>query len=115
MPNRVPDVNDSIYTDTNPENIIPAPKGAWFFRKAKKFYVNYSGDVAGQWIELPYLTVILPRPNPNKVIIYEHNTMLWEKTTNGFLDEFRELLPKTGWKFYSYDDVFLPAFIRNFN
>lgn len=115
MPNRVPDINSSIYTDTNPENIIPARKGAWFFRKAKNFYINYSGDIQGEWIQLPYTTVIIPRPNPNKVIIYEHNTMLWEKTTDGFLDEFKELLPKTGWKFYSYQDVFLPAFQRNLN
>ena len=115
MPNRVPDINNSLYTDTNPENIVSAKRGAWFFRKNKFFYVNHSGDIKGKWIQLPYPTVILPRPNPRKIIMYEYPTMLWQKTTDGYLNEFREVLPKTGWKFYSYDDAFLPLFPRAFN
>jgi hypothetical protein len=109
-----PTIYTPIYTETNPENIIPARKGSWFFRKRDKFYVNYDGNVDGKWITIPYKTVILPRPNPNKLIIYERPTVLWEKTTDGFLNEFEVLLPKTGWKFLSYKDVFIAKFIKNF-
>jgi len=115
MPDRVqPGIISTIYTDTNPENIIPAKKGALFFRREKNFYVNHSGNLNGQWLQLPYLTVILPRPDPRKLIIYEHKYMVFEKTTDGYLDEFKEIMPKTGWKFYSYEDVFAAAPPRDF-
>ena len=107
MPNRVsPPEYSTIYTGTNPENIIPAPKGAWFFRRNNFFFVNMTGAVDGTWIPLPYKTVVLPRPNPNKLIIYREPYELWEKKSNGFLDDFRELLPKTDWEFVSNEDVF---------
>ena len=115
MPNRVPDINSSIYTDCNPENIVPAKKGAWFFRRDSNFYVNDSGDVNGTWVQLPYKTVILPRPNPNKLILYSQRFQLWQKSTDGFKapwtlgDRTVSILPKTGWKLISNEDAFLPV------
>jgi hypothetical protein len=114
MPNRVPDINSSIYTDCNPENIIPAKKGAFFFRRDKNFYVNHEGDLGGTWHQLPYKTVILPRPNPSKLILYREFAEVWEKTIDGYYDQYKELLPKTGWEFYSNEDVFVPEFKRPF-
>jgi hypothetical protein len=114
MPNRVPDINSSIWIKTNPENIIPAKKGAWFFRKGKSFYINHTGDVSGVWIQLPYKTVIIPRPPENQLIQFEYQCELFEKLGDGFFDQYKELLPKTNWKFKSYEDVFIPAFPRDF-
>ena len=113
MPNRIPDEDYSIFTDCNPENIIPAKKGAWFFRRDHNFYINNTGDVAGEWIQFPYKTVILPRPLPNKPIKYSQRFQLWEKTTDGFKapwlpgDRTKSILPKTGWKYISSEDAFI--------
>jgi hypothetical protein len=95
-----------IYTDTNPENIIVAKKNAYFYRKGNDFYVNHSGNLDGKWEKLPYKTVIIPPPPLTKLIKYKQPQELWIKTTDGFYDEFKALLPKTGWKFVSYKDIF---------
>lgn len=120
MPLRVTDFDEKfLFTKTDPENIISAKEGAWFFRTETNFYLNADGDGDGDsidsWRQLPYKTVILPAPNPNHVIQFEFPTELWIKTTDGYFDEFRQRLPKTGWKFYSYDDVFFGAQPRNLN
>lgn len=122
MPTILPDINSSMFTDCDPENIISARKGAWFFRRDNNFYINTSGDVSGEWTRLPYKTVIIPRPNPNKLVLYKQRFQLWEKTTDGFNapwtmgDRVTSILPKTGWKTISYEDAFLPvADPRGFN
>ena len=98
-----------IYTDTNPENIIVAKKHALFFRSGHEFYVNHSGVVNGKWEKLPYKTVIIPPPPKSKIIKYKKAQELWVKTTDGFFDEFEDLLPKTGWKFLSNQNIFAAA------
>lgn len=118
MPQRLDEFNRKfIYTETNPENIISAKKNALFFRKGEKFYVNHTGEVNGKWDVLPYRTVIIPQPPRGKLIKYKKPQEVWIKTTDGFYDEYKELLPKTGWKFLSYQDVFLKkaAVARKFN
>ena len=104
---RLDDFNKKfIYTDTNPENIIVAKKNAMFFRSGHEFYVNYSGVVNGKWEKLLYKTVIIPHPPKSKLIKYKKEQELWIKTTDGFFDEFEDLLPKTGWKFLSNQNIF---------
>lgn len=104
---RLDDFNKKfIYTDTNPENIIVAKKNAMFFRSGHEFYVNYSGVVNGKWEKLLYKTVIIPHPPKSKLIKYKKEQELWIKTTDGFFDEFENLLPKTGWKFLSNQNIF---------
>jgi hypothetical protein len=116
MPQRLDEFNKKfIYTDTNPENIIVAKKNAMFFRKNNEFYVNHSGVVNGKWEKLPYKTVIIPPPPLTKIIKYKKDQELWIKTTDGFYDEFKELLPKTGWKFLNNQNIFVGAKIRNLN
>lgn len=95
-----------IYTDTNPENMVAAPKGSWFIRRHDLFYINVSGGVRGEWKQLPYKTIILPRPPEDKLIQFKEPYEIWEKTTDGFVDGFRKILPKTGWKFLSNKDAF---------
>ena len=96
-----------LYTKTDPTNIISAKKGALFFRRGKKFFLNPDGNSDSTWIPLPYRTVVYPVPSLNKPLFFEHQNEIWEKNSNGFYDEFKELLPKTDWKFYSYDDAFI--------
>ena len=110
MSKRLDDFNKKfIYTDTNPENIIVAKKNAMFFRSGNEFYVNHSGVVNGKWEKLPYKTVIIPRPPKSKAIKYKKEQELWVKTTDGFFDEFEDLLPDTGWKFLSNQNIFAAA------
>ena len=107
MSKRLDDFNKKfIYTDTNPENIIVAKKNAMFFRSGNEFYVNHSGVVNGKWEKLLYKTVIIPHPPKSKLIKYKKAQELWVKTTDGFFDEFEDLLPKTGWKFLSNQNIF---------
>jgi hypothetical protein len=95
-----------IYTKTNPEDIIAAKKNALFFRKGKEFYFNADGNISGKWEKLPYRTVIIPPPTLTKLIEYEQPYEVWLKTTDGPYDEFNVLLPKKGWQFLAYKDVF---------
>lgn len=116
MPPRLDEFNKKfVYTDTNPENIIPAKKDAYFYRKGNEFYVNHSGDLAGKWEKLVYKTVIIPPPPLTKLIKYKQPQELWKKTTDGFYDEFKALLPKTGWQFLSYKDIFAQGNPRRLN
>jgi hypothetical protein len=113
---RINDFNQKfVYIETNPENIISAKKGAYFYRKGTEFFVNYSGNLDGKWEKLPYKTVIIPAPPRNKLYQYKQPQELWRKTTDGFIDEFKDLLPKTGWKFVSYANIFLGANPRRLN
>lgn len=111
---RVEDFNKKfIYTDTNPENIIAAKKGAFFCRREKEFFVNYQGNLEeGPWEKLNYRTVIIPFPPPTKQIQYKRPHEIWFKTTDGFFDDTGKLMPKTGWKFYSYQDAFAMLVFR---
>ena len=113
---RLDDFNEKfVYVDTNPENIVAAKKNALFIRKHDKFYVNHSGVVDGKWEKLNYRTVIIPRPPANKLIKYRKEFEIWIKTTDGFYDEFKKLMPKTGWKFLNNKDIFLGASIKKLN
>lgn len=105
---RVDDFNKKfIYTDTNPEGIIAAKKGALFFRREKEFFVNYDGNLeVGPWEKLHYRTVIIPPPPASKLIQYKRPYEIWTKTTDGFFDDTGRLMPKTGWKIYAYKDAF---------
>jgi len=110
MPQRSDEINKKfIYTDTNPENIVVAKKHALFYRRGNEFYINHSGVVNGKWEKLPYKTVIIPHPPKSKVIKYKKEQELWVKTTDGFFDEFKDLLPDTGWKFLSNQNIFAAA------
>lgn len=110
MPQRVNEFNKKvIYTDTNPEGIVSAKKNSLFFRKGTEFFVNYSGNLDGKWEKLPYTTVIIPPPSSTKLIIYKEPQELWIKAIDGYYNEFNELMPKTGWKFISYQDIFANA------
>lgn len=116
MPARLDEFNKKfIYTDTNPENIIAAKKNSFFFRRGNEFYVNISGNINANWQKLPYRTVIIPPPPLTKLIKFKTDAELWIKTTDGYINEFKELLPKTGWKLSSYNDVFAKLFTRNLN
>ena len=95
-----------VYTKTNPENIVAAKKNALFFRYGNDFYLNHDGNIDGEWHKLHYRTVIIPAPPATKLIKFEQPYEVWLKTTDGFIDEFKALLPKTGWKFLSYKNVF---------
>lgn len=113
---RIPDLNDKfIYTRTDPNNIIAAPKGALFFRRNTRFYLNQSGNLASSWTLLPYKTVILPVPDEDKPIIFEYQFEVWRKNSDGLKDELGYLLPKTDWKFFSYDDIFVSAEQKGLN
>ena len=111
---RVEDFNKKfIYTDTNPEGIIAAKKGAFFYRRELEFFVNLHGNLEeGPWEKLPYRTVIIPPPPASKIIRYKRPHELWIKTTDGFLDDTGRLMPKTGWKIYSYQDAFAMLVFR---
>ena len=113
---RIDDFNNKfVYIDTNPENIINAKKGAYFFRDGNAFYVNHTGHLDGPWEKLPYKTVIIPYPPRNKLYKYKQPYELWVKTTNGFIDQYNDLLPKTGWKLVGYKDVFSRGNPRRLN
>ena len=60
----------------------------------------------GNWQKLNYRTVIIPPPAPTKPIIYKNEHEIWIKTTDGFYNDLEQLMPKTGWKFFSYKDAF---------
>lgn len=116
MPQRLDEFNKKfIYTDTNPENIISAKKNALFFRKGFDFYVNHSGVINGKWEKLPYKTVIIPPPPKSKLLRYKKEQELWLKTTDGFYDEFNQLMPKTGWTFLNNKDIFVGAAVKKLN
>lgn len=108
MPQRLDEFNKKfIYTNTNPENIVAAKKNAYFFRRGKDFYVNHEGNLDAAWEKLPYRTVIIPPPPLTKLIQYKTPTELWIKKTDGYYNEYEQLLPKTGWKLVSTSvDVF---------
>lgn len=113
---RIPDLNDKfIYTRTDPNNIISAPKGALFFRRHHRFYLNPSGNLTSNWTLLPYKTVVIPVPDEDKPIRFEHPYEVWRKRSDGLKDELGYLLPKTDWTFFSYDDVFVSTGHRNFH
>ena len=101
-----------LYTKTDPTNIIAAKKGALFFRRGNKFFLNPDGNIDSEWIPLPYRTVVYPVPSANKPLFFENQNEIWEKNSDGFYDEFKEILPKTDWKFYSYDDAFFSPAAR---
>lgn len=116
MPARLDEFNRKfVYTNTNPENIIVAKKNALFYRKGNEFYVNHDGVINGKWQKLPYKTVIIPPPPLTKLIKYKQPQELWIKTIDGFYDEFKALLPKTGWKFLNNQNIFVGAKIKNLN
>lgn len=116
MPQRLDEFNKKfVYTNTNPENIIVAKKNALFYRKGNEFYVNHDGVINGKWQKLPYKTVIIPPPPLTKLIKYKQPQELWIKTSDGFFNEFKELLPKTGWKFLNNQNIFVSANIKNLN
>lgn len=108
MPQRLNNFDTrSDYTGTNPEGIVAGKKNALFFRKGNKFYANHSGNLDGKWELLPYKTVVAPPPPMSKLIRYKKPQELWIKTTDGYYDQYNDLMPKTGWKFVSYQDVFV--------
>jgi hypothetical protein len=116
MPPRLDEFNKKfVYTDTNPENIIVAKKNALFFRKNNEFYVNHSGVVNGKWEKLPYKTVIIPPPPLTKIIKYKQTQELWIKSSDGFYNEYKELMPKTGWKFLNNQNIFVGVSVKNLN
>jgi hypothetical protein len=85
MPARLDDFNKKfVYTETNPEGIIAAKKGAFFYRRGKEFYVNLEGNLqSGFWEKLNYRTVIIPPPPANKII--DVPTKYGLKPRTGFL------------------------------
>lgn len=110
MPSRTDEFNKKfLYTETNPENIIEGKKDSLFFRYGNTFYFNAEGVVDTSWEVLPYRTVIIPFPPIDKEIIYAQPYELWIKTTDGYYDQYGDLLPKTGWKFLGYINAFLKA------
>jgi hypothetical protein len=48
-------------------------------------------------------------PDEDKPIRFEHPFEVWRKNSSGLKDEFGYLLPKTDWKFFSYDDLFVSS------
>lgn len=109
MPSRLDEFNKKfLYTKTSPENIVSAKKNALFFRRGKEFFVNPNGSDSTTWTKLPYRTVIIPPPVLTKIIKYQYPHEVWMKTTDGFYNEFNELMPKTGWKLVGYKNIFLP-------
>lgn len=117
MPARLDDFNKTfVYTETNPEGIISAKKGAFFYRRGKEFYVNLEGNLeSGFWEKLNYRTVIIPPPPLIKLIEYKRPHEIWEKTTDGFYNEQNILMPKTGWQVYAYKDAFALQLFRKLN
>ncbi len=110
MSDRLTDFNKKfIYTGCNPENIIEGKKDSLFFRYNNSFFFNAEGVLDSSWEVLPYRTVVIPFPSPDKEIIYETPYELWIKTTDGNYDQYGDLLPKTGWKFIGHTNVFLTA------
>lgn len=108
MPARVDDFNKKfVYTETNPEGIIAAKKGAFFYRRDNDFYINLDGNLeTGNWEKLNYRTVIIPPPPLTKLIKYKRPHEIWLKTTDGFYNDLEQLMPKTGWKIFAYKDAF---------
>ncbi len=90
------------YTETNPNNIIPAKKGALFARVGHDFYLFSSN----KWNKLTYRTVILPRPNANDLINYEREYEVWGKEKDGLPDKDSVFSDKLGWVFYGYKKPF---------
>jgi hypothetical protein len=110
MASNIDEFNEKfVYTKTNPENIIAGIKDSLFFRYNNTFYYNEEGVLDASWEVLPYRTVIIPFPPLTKEIIYEYPYELWIKTTDGYIDQYGDLLPKTGWKFLGNINVFLDA------
>jgi len=108
MSSRLNDYNDKfVYTSTNPENIVDGKKNALFFRKDYDFFINHKGIINGYWEKLPYRTVIIPHPPLNKIIKYKKRYEVWLKTTNGYFDQYGNILTKTGWKFLYNYNIFL--------
>lgn len=113
---RITEYNDKfLYTKTDPNKIIAAKKGALFFRRDNKFFLNLDGNFNSNWTLLPFRTVVYPVPDLDKPIRYEHPYEIWEKISDGHKDEYGDLLPKTDWKFYSCDDAFLSNRTKSFH
>ena len=104
-----------LYTKTDPTNIIAAKKGALFFRRGNKFFLNPDGNIDSEWIPLPYRTVVYPVPSANKPLFFENQNEIWEKNSDGHRGEQNELLPKSDWKFLSHEDAFLSSKSRTLN
>lgn len=98
-----------VYTKCNPENIVEGKKDSLFFRNNTDFYFNPDGVIDSKWKKLPYRTVIIPPPSDVKILKYEKPFELWIKTTDGYIDQYGDLMPKTGWKFLSYQNIFFNA------
>lgn len=105
---RLDDYNNRfIYVETDPENIIPGKKNAYFFRYGTEFYVNPTGNLeADEWIKLPYRTVVLPPPPLTKEIKFKLPYQAWIKEIDGNYDQYGNLLPKQGWKYLGSIDLF---------
>lgn len=95
------------YTKTSPENVLSAKKGAMFFRTGSAFYINRSGNLSSNWERLNMRTVIVPYPDVNSMLQYEHKCDLWFKASDGLYNQFAELLPKTNWMFVSHKNPFV--------
>lgn len=107
MAARTNDINRDVYTDTNPEGIVSANKGAFFYRRNNEFYLNNEGNLeTGNWVKLNLRTVIIPPPPLTKLIKYRKPHEIWVKTTDGFYNDLGQLMPKTGWKIFAYKDAF---------
>lgn len=112
MAARTNDINRDVYTDTNPEGIVSANKGAFFYRRNNEFYINREGNLdIGNWEKLNLRTVIIPPPPLTKLIKYRKPHEIWTKTTDGFIDytpgsSYGSVMPKTGWKIFAYKDAF---------
>lgn len=110
---RIPNIADKfLYTKTDPNNVISGEKGALFFRRGNRFFLNADGNFDSHWVLLPYRTVIYPVPDDDKPIQYEHPFEIWEKNSNGHKNDLGVLMPKTDWKFYAYEDAFLSRKIK---
>lgn len=107
MAARVDSTNPALYMDTNPEGVVSAKKGAFFYRRDTEFYLNVEGNLeTGNWEKLQYRTVIIPPPAASRPLVYKRPHEIWIKTTDGFYNDLNQLMPKTGWKIFSYKDAF---------
>lgn len=113
---RILEFNDKfLYTKTDPNGIISAKNGALFFRRENRFFLNAHGNADSEWVLLPFRTVIYPVPSLDKPIIYEYPYEIWEKNSDGFYDDYNDLLPKSDWKFLSNEDAFISSVSKALN
>ena len=104
---RIPDIHESVYTKTDPNNVISAKKGALLFRRFDKFFFNPSGNISSAWERLQYKTISYPQHPQGKPINFEYPFEVWEKRSDGHSDQLGYLLPKTDWILYSHQDLFI--------